>query len=136
MGQPHLWRSLTELACLGTVSDMMVLQGENRALVADGIECMHHSTRPGLAALAQIAKVDLSTVAADDLPFSIIPRLNAAGRMGSTDIAFKLLFTDDIEEASLRLRWSRSMRFVARQNLLCPKRLSQKQNVAGMVAVL
>lgn len=101
LGQPHLWRSLTELACLGTVSDMMVLQGENRALVADGIECMHHSTRPGLAALAQIAKVDLSTVAADDLPFSIIPRLNAAGRMGSTDIAFKLLFTDDIEEASL-----------------------------------
>lgn len=100
-GKPELWRSLTELACLGTVSDMMVLQGENRALVADGIACMHHSTRPGLVALANVARVDLSSLAADDLPFSIIPRLNAAGRMGSTDIAFKLLYTDDVAEASV-----------------------------------
>lgn len=100
LGQPDLWRSLTELACLGTISDMMVLQGENRALVTEGISCMRQSTRPGIVALAAAAGVDLSQITADELPFSLIPRLNAAGRMGSVDVAFRLLSTDDVHEAT------------------------------------
>ena len=101
LGQPELWRRYTEVAMLGTVSDMMLLQGENRALVADGIAHLRHTARPGVLALAACAGVDLTQITADELPFSLVPRLNAAGRMGSTDIAFNLLYTNDPAEAAL-----------------------------------
>ncbi len=99
LGKPDLWKQYTDLAAMGTVSDMMVLQGENRSLVAHGIEHMRHSARPGLVALAATAGIDLSQVNADDLPFSLIPRLNAAGRMGTTETAFDLLISSDHAKA-------------------------------------
>ena len=101
LGQPDLWRRYTEVATLGTISDMMLLQGENRALVADGIAHMRRTSRPGIVALAATANVDLTSITADELPFSLVPRLNAAGRMGSTDVAFDLLYTNDPAEASV-----------------------------------
>jgi len=101
LGEPDLWRRYTEVAALGTISDMMQLDAENRALVADGIAHMHTSQRPGLLALAAICNVDLTTVTADALPFSIIPRLNAAGRMGATEVGFDLLLTEDVAEAQI-----------------------------------
>ena len=99
-GRPDLWRSYTDVATLGTISDMMELTRENRALVADGIERMRHTDRPGLVALAAVANCDLATIEADSLPFSLVPRLNAAGRMGDVDVAFDLLLTDDAQEAA------------------------------------
>ena len=101
VGEPDFWRGLTDLATLGTISDMMLLRGENRALVADGIERLRRTGRPGLVALAATAGVDLASVTADALPFSLIPRLNAAGRMGTTDVAFDLLISDDAAEAAV-----------------------------------
>lgn len=101
LGMPDLWRSYTELAMMGTISDMMLLTGENRALVADGISHMRRTARPGVVALAAAAGVDLSQITADMLPFSLVPRLNAAGRMGSTDVAFQLLYTSDPAEAAI-----------------------------------
>ncbi len=101
LGEPGLWREFTDVAMLGTLSDMMLLQGENRALVADGLERMRREPRPGIAALAATANVDIASVTADSLPFSLIPRLNAAGRMGSTDTAFGLLMEQDPRRASL-----------------------------------
>ncbi|SER41389.1 single-stranded-DNA-specific exonuclease RecJ [Parafannyhessea umbonata] len=100
-GRPELWRDYTEVATLGTVSDMMLLTGENRALVCDGIASMRHTRRPGLLALAATAGVDISSISADELPFSLVPRLNAAGRMGSTDTAFDLLIADDHAQAAI-----------------------------------
>ena len=100
LGMPDLWRQHTDLAALGTVSDMMLLQGENRSLVADGIKRMRHSRRPGILALAATAGIDLGRVNADDLPFSLIPRLNAAGRMGTTEVALELLISEDMAEAT------------------------------------
>ena len=100
LGRPELWRSYTDVAALGTLSDMMLLTPENRALVADGVSKMRRDTRPGLVALAATAGCDLAAVRPDDLPFSLIPRLNAAGRMGSTDVALELLLTEDPAEAA------------------------------------
>ncbi len=99
MGMPDVWRSYTDVAALGTLSDMMQLSPENRALVADGIERLRRTSRPGLVALAACAGQDISEVTADSLPFSIIPRLNAAGRMGTTDVAIDLLMTNDPAQA-------------------------------------
>ena len=101
LGEPDLWRSYIDVAALGTLSDMMQLTSENRALVAEGLDRMRRRTRPGIVALAATAGVDLAQITADGLPFSIIPRLNAAGRMGSTDVALELLLTDDAVEAAV-----------------------------------
>ena len=99
-GQPDLWRSYTDVATLGTISDMMLITGENRALVTDGIARMRQTSRPGLVALAAVAGVNLAEISSGSLPFSLIPRLNAAGRMGQTSVAFDLLLTDDAAEAA------------------------------------
>lgn len=102
LGKPSLWRSLIEVAALGTVSDMMPLTPENRALVAEGIQQMRVTARPGYIALAALTKTDLSTITADGLSFSLIPRLNAAGRMADPKLALDLLLArDPVEAASL-----------------------------------
>ena len=100
LGRPDLWRSLIEVAALGTVSDMMPLTPENRALVAEGVAQMRTTTRAGYIALAATSKTDLSTITADGLSFSLIPRLNAAGRMSDPALALDLLLERDPVRAS------------------------------------
>ncbi len=98
-GYPHLWRSYTDLATLGTVADLMPMTGENRALVADGLARMNDAPRPCIAALVGRAKPDGKPLTSTNLSFSLIPRLNAAGRMGDADRALDLLMSDDFDEA-------------------------------------
>lgn len=99
-GQPHIWRELTDIASLGTVADLVPLLADNRALVADGIRRMAQNPRPCIAALLGSAGVEPSQVAANSLSFSIIPRLNAAGRMGDASLALEILLCDDFDEAA------------------------------------
>ena len=98
-GYPHLWRSYTDLATLGTVADLMPMRDENRALVADGLKHINEAPRPCLAALLGQAGMAGKTVSATDLSFSLIPRLNAAGRLGDAQVALDLLMTDDFDTA-------------------------------------
>ena len=98
-GYPHLWRSYTDLATLGTIADLMPMRDENRALVADGLSHINGSPRPCLAALLGQAGVAGKSVSATDLSFSLIPRLNAAGRLGDAQVALDLLMTDDFDTA-------------------------------------
>jgi single-stranded-DNA-specific exonuclease len=94
-GKPELWRDLTDLAALGTIADMVALTGENRALVADGLRRIERAPRPGIAAVLALASRATKPIRATDLSFSLIPRLNAAGRMGDPTQALELLLTDD-----------------------------------------
>ena len=94
-GQPHLWREYTDLATLGTVADLMPLRGENRALVADGMRLINEAPRPSIAALAAVCNLGGKALTSTNLSFSLIPRLNAAGRMGNADLALDLLMADD-----------------------------------------
>ena len=98
-GYPHLWRSYTDLATLGTIADLMPMRDENRALVADGLAHINGSPRPCLAALLGQAGVAGKAVSATDLSFSLIPRLNAAGRLGDAQVALDLLMADDFDAA-------------------------------------
>ena len=97
--KPDLWLSLVDMATLGTVADLMPLTGENRALVAYGIKQMNTNPRPCILALASVAGADSNSFTSDNISFSLIPRLNAAGRMGSPFAALDLLLSDDPEEA-------------------------------------
>ena len=100
LGQPHLWRDFTDFATLGTVADLMPMRDENRALVSDGIARMNAAPRPCIAALLATSGAADKPVSATNLSFSVIPRLNAAGRMGDAQLALDLLMADDFEEAN------------------------------------
>ncbi len=99
-GYPHLWRSYTDFATLGTVADLMPMVDENRALVADGLRCMNEHPRPCIAALMAASDMSGKELTSTNLSFSLVPRLNAAGRMGEAEAALDLLMCDGFEEAS------------------------------------
>ena len=84
-----------ELASLGTVADMAPLLGENRAIATLGLERLRETERPGLLALLAAAGVSRESLDHESIPFIIAPRLNAAGRMDSPDLAFGLLTEED-----------------------------------------
>ena len=95
LGAPDEWRNLTDLAMLGTVADIVPLTGANRALVADGLSRVRVSPRPGIAALAEVAGADVTSMQAEQVAFAMAPRLNAAGRMADPAISLELLLTGD-----------------------------------------
>ena len=84
---------------LATLSDMVPLHSINRQLVHYGLQVFKKSPRPGIQALCNTLKIDQKKITQDDLSFSIIPRINAASRMGEAEMGFKILTTDSIEEA-------------------------------------
>lgn len=96
-GQPDLMGML-DLVALGTVCDVVPLQGLNRAYVTRGIQAMHKRANPGLAALADIARVN-GPLTPYHLGFLLGPRINAGGRIGDAALGARLLMTADREEA-------------------------------------
>ena len=90
-----------DLAAIATVADVVPLLDENRIIVAEGLKRIEGSVRPGLRALLRVSATN-PPLRADHLAFRIGPRLNAAGRLESADIAEQLLLTRDVEEAEGR----------------------------------
>ncbi len=88
-----------DLAALGTVADVMQLQGENRTLVKAGLAVLQETDRPGLAALIKTCGLEGKTLTAENVSFGLAPRLNAAGRMDDATDALRLLLCEDEEEA-------------------------------------
>jgi single-stranded-DNA-specific exonuclease len=102
---PEMMRFLGEAmawVALGTVADMVPLQGENRILAARGLRAIPLSTSPGLAALCGVAGVRKQSFTEQDVAFKLAPRLNAAGRLGRSDLSLALLVaTDEAAAAAL-----------------------------------
>lgn len=89
------------LAAMGTVADVVPLVDENRILVRHGLSSLAQRPTLGMAALMDLAKIDRSRpVEAEDVAFSLAPRLNAAGRLGHPRLAVELLVTDRPERAA------------------------------------
>ncbi len=83
------------LAALGTVADVVPLVDENRVLVHHGLTSIKAQPGVGLATLMEVAKLgDKPQLSAEDIAFSLAPRLNAAGRLGQAQLAVELLVTD------------------------------------------
>lgn len=91
---------LADLATIGTVSDVVPILGENRAIAKLGLELMRTAPRPGIAALLKRAGVAPATVDLETVGFVLAPRLNAAGRVGEAMDAARLLLAGTPEEAA------------------------------------
>ncbi len=92
---PYL-RSRLDLVALGTVADLVPLQGENRILVREGLKVLKNTENPGLQALAGSLSLDLSReISAGQIGYILAPPINAAGRIKSADQALQLLLAGD-----------------------------------------
>lgn len=90
---------LLDLAMIGTIGDMVKVNGEGHIVVKRGIEVLNQTDRPGLRALINNAGLNLGTIDEQDVGFNIAPRLNAVGRLGNANLAVQLLLADDDIEA-------------------------------------
>lgn len=88
------------LAAIGTVCDVVPLLDENRIIVHHGLNCMRQFANPGLNHLMALAKCqEKPRLSAEDIGFSIGPRLNAAGRLGQAQLGVELLTCQSEERA-------------------------------------
>jgi len=93
-GLPHYMK----LVSIGTVADVAELKGENRLFVKHGLKGLRDVTNPGLRSLIEACGLGRRKISEGDLGFRIGPRINAAGRMGMTDLAVRLFFSEDPAE--------------------------------------
>ena len=97
--KPGQEKWLLDLVGLATIADMVPLTKENRIFAHYGLLVMKKTRRIGLQALLQILRIPAHRLKFDDLSFMIIPRINAASRMGNARLAFDLLTTTDAAKA-------------------------------------
>ncbi|KAA9010152.1 single-stranded-DNA-specific exonuclease RecJ [Histidinibacterium aquaticum] len=90
---------LLDLVALATVADVAPLTGVNRAFVRQGLAVMGQRRRPGLVALADVARLDEAPTSYH-LGYVLGPRVNAGGRIGAADLGARLLSTADPHEAA------------------------------------
>lgn len=95
---PNL-KEYLDIVALGTIGDIAPLIDENRIFTKIGLELITTGRRPGIKALKEVSGVDNQTIDSFKASFSLIPRINAAGRIASPAEAVKLLLTDDFSEA-------------------------------------
>jgi single-stranded-DNA-specific exonuclease len=94
------------LAALGTVADVVPLIDENRILVHHGLATIREKPSLGLATLLHVAGLaEKRKIDAEDVGFTLGPRLNAAGRLGQAQLAVELLLTDRPERADELARY-------------------------------
>jgi len=86
---------LLDLVAIGTVADIVPLRDENRHLVRQGLSRLNRPTRLGVRTLIEQAGISPGQITAWSIGFQIGPRINAAGRLASGELAYELLTTDD-----------------------------------------
>ncbi|NVY97046.1 single-stranded-DNA-specific exonuclease RecJ [Lactobacillus sp. DCY120] len=92
-------QELLDLAAIGTIADVVELEGENRTLVALGLQQMRQEPRLGLSYLCKKASVQLASLSEEDIGFQIAPRLNALGRLDQASKGVALLSSSDPDQA-------------------------------------
>ncbi|MBI5632964.1 MAG: DHH family phosphoesterase [Nitrospirae bacterium] len=96
---------LLDLAALGTVADVVPLIGENRIIVSMAMQHIQDGDRLGIRALKQAAGLDKRQSKAGALAFTMVPRINAAGRMGDAQDVVRLLLSESEQEAYDLAAW-------------------------------
>lgn len=97
-----LLENYSDLVLIGTVGDVVPLKGENRLLVKSGLYNIKNTDKPGIRAILKNSGADKRELTATNIAFTIVPRINAAGRLSTTEKVVKL-FTSDYEEEALEI---------------------------------
>lgn len=93
-------RRYLDFVALGTIADVVRLTPENRILVKNGLLLLGEAKRPGIFALKEVSRIPpTSSLGSGQVGFSLAPRINAAGRMGSPEAALDLLLAPDLSTA-------------------------------------
>ena len=88
-----------DIAAIGTIADVVPLLDENRIIVDKGIKALSKSMRPGIRAILEVSGALNRPINSSVIAFSIAPRMNAAGRLGTAATAVELLLTKDENKA-------------------------------------
>lgn len=94
-----LMQEYSDLAALGTIGDIVSLTGENRVIAKHGIRSINDSSRVGIISLLKASGTYEKELTSTDLSFSVVPRINAGGRLGLSSKSVELLLTFDEEYA-------------------------------------
>lgn len=93
-----------KLVSIGTIVDVATLKGENRLLVKFGLEQLGDVNNIGLKSLMEVCGLSGKKITVGDVGFRIGPRINAAGRLGLTDLAVQLFFSKTVEKTEEAVR--------------------------------
>jgi len=88
-----------DLVAVGTIADVMPVTGENRELIRRGLAVLNSNPRPGFSRLLQEVCTQPCKINSTTVGYLLAPRLNAAGRMGQTELSVELLLTGSDEDA-------------------------------------
>lgn len=94
-----LLENYSDLVSIGTIGDIVPLVNENRFFVKKGLENIRYSDRIGLKCLMEESGIYGKEISAGNIAFTIVPRINAMGRMDSANKAVKLLISDSYDES-------------------------------------
>lgn len=94
-----LLENFSDIATLGTIGDIVPLVGENRTLVKNGLGHIQNSDRIGINAMKQESGIAEKEINSSNVAFTLVPRINAGGRLGSSEKSVNLLLTEDEDEA-------------------------------------
>ena len=97
---PELLSQFADLVSLGTIADIVPLCGENRSLVKAGLQQINQGQNLGIRALKTAVGADKKELTANGVAFSLVPRINAVGRIARADRAFELLICENEDMAN------------------------------------
>jgi single-stranded-DNA-specific exonuclease len=105
LGKEQHLDGLMDLAALGTIADISPLLGENRYLVKEGLRQINNAPRLGISEIIAQSRLNPGSINAENISWTIAPRLNAAGRLEHAISSYNLLMTDSPQEAFELARW-------------------------------
>ena len=95
----EILESFADLIAVGTIADIVPLTGENRAIVKKGVQKINEGENIGIKALREISGNADRILSSNGVAFSVVPRINAIGRIERADKAFELLISQNEERA-------------------------------------
>jgi single-stranded-DNA-specific exonuclease len=90
-----------QLSAIGTIADIVPIKGENRIIVKNGIDLINKTPATGIKYLLSAAGLTKNKATSTDIAYLIGPRINAAGRIDSANIALELLVCEDESKAEM-----------------------------------